>query len=36
MIQESIKLKSATKIIDILLFPNYLFIHFEPTEFSVT
>ncbi|WP_434931981.1 transcription/translation regulatory transformer protein RfaH [Shewanella sp. HL-SH5] len=36
MIKESKKSKSITKMVDVPLFPNYLFIHFDPTEFSVS
>ncbi|WP_434926812.1 transcription/translation regulatory transformer protein RfaH [Shewanella sp. HL-SH2] len=36
MIKESKKSKSITKMADVPLFPNYLFIHFDPTEFSVS
>ncbi|UJF23131.1 transcription/translation regulatory transformer protein RfaH [Shewanella sp. OMA3-2] len=36
MIKESKKSKSTTKMVDVPLFPNYLFIYFDPTEFSVS
>ncbi|MCT7942934.1 transcription/translation regulatory transformer protein RfaH [Shewanella holmiensis] len=36
MIKESKTIKSITKIVETPLFPNYLFIHFDPTEFSVS
>ncbi|MGZ9897668.1 transcription/translation regulatory transformer protein RfaH [Shewanella gaetbuli] len=36
MIKESKKSKSTTKLVDVPLFPNYLFIHFDPEVFSVS
>jgi transcriptional antiterminator RfaH len=36
MIKESKTSRGKTKVVETALFPNYLFIHFDPSEFSVS
>jgi transcriptional antiterminator RfaH len=36
VIKEQKTARGKTKLVEVPLFPNYLFIHFDPTEFSVS
>ncbi|MBB1269279.1 transcription/translation regulatory transformer protein RfaH [Shewanella sp. SR44-3] len=36
VIKEQKTARGKTKVVEVPLFPNYLFIHFDPTEFSVS
>lgn len=36
LIKEQKTARGKTKVVDVPLFPNYLFIHFDPSEFSVS
>jgi transcriptional antiterminator RfaH len=36
LIKEQKTARGKTKVVEVSLFPNYLFIHFDPSEFSVS